>query len=109
MSLYVKETGKANAPSIIFLHGGGASGWTWDEQVAQLSDFRCLVVDLPEHGKSIGVEPFTFDSAAAQIVEIIRAHGGKAHVVGLSLGAQTIVTLLSIAPELQRYSSRVDY
>src|SRR5215475_1163365 len=98
MGLYVKESGTVNAPAIVFLHGGGASGWTWDQQVAELGDYRCLVVDLPEHGKSVDVKPFTFENAATQIAEVIRSHGGKAHVVGLSLGAQTTVKLLSMTP-----------
>lgn len=102
MTLYVKQTGPADAPTIIFLHGGGASGWLWEAPTTQLSDYHCLVVDMPEHGQSIDEKPFSIEDTAARIAGIIRSHvrGGKAHVVGLSLGAQTIVKLLSMAPEV---------
>ena len=41
-------------------------------------------------------------SAADMIIDIIKnkAHNGKAHLVGISLGAQIIVQILSIAPEV---------
>ncbi len=44
----------------------------------------------------------TLQNAAAQVAELIRtyAHGGHAHVVGLSLGAQTVIELLSPSPEV---------
>ena len=45
---------------------------------------------------------FPYSDAARRVADLIRtkAHGGKAHVVGLSLGAQTLVELLSRNPEL---------
>jgi pimeloyl-ACP methyl ester carboxylesterase len=103
MALYTQEAGSENAPTIVFLHGGGVGGWMWKPQIAQLKDeYHLLVPDLPEHGQSANVKPLTLQNAAAQVAELIRtrAHGGRAHVVGLSLGAQTIVELLSQSPEL---------
>ena len=102
MGLYFKETGKNNSETIIFLHAGMSSGWMWDKHVELLKDYHCLVPDLPEHGKSIGTKPFTMESAASEVIDIIkeRAHGGKAHVVGLSLGAQVAVQILSMNPEV---------
>jgi len=75
----------------------------WRPQIAQLKDeYHLLVPDLPEHGHSIDVTPMTLQNAAAQVAELIRtrAHSGRAHVVGLSLGAQTAIELLSQTPEL---------
>lgn len=102
MDLYFKETGKDNPESIVFLHGGGLSGWMWDKQVEAFKDYHCIVPDLPEHGKSVEIKPFTIKCAAEMIVDIIKnhAHGGKAHLVGLSLGSQVAVQILSIAPEV---------
>ena len=99
--LYVQECGPDSAPTIVFLHGGGGGGWMWQPQLDSLPDYHCLVPDLPEHGKSMAVKPLTIQGAAAHIAELIRtrAHSGRAHVVGLSLGAQVGVALLSIAPE----------
>jgi pimeloyl-ACP methyl ester carboxylesterase len=101
MSLYVQESGPADAPTIVLLHGGGGAGWMWQPQVEALGEFHCLVPDLPEHGRSTEVKPFTIAGSAELIAELIRtrAHGGRAHVVGLSEGAQITVALLAIAPE----------
>lgn len=101
--LYVHETGPASAPTVVFLHGGGVSGWMWEPQVAALSSgYHCLVPDLPEQGRSRAIVPFTIADAASRVARLIqsRAHNGKAHVVGLSLGAQTLVELLSQRPDL---------
>ena len=102
MSLYVQESGPADAPTIVFLHGGGGAGWMWQPQVDGLGEFHCLVPDLPEHGRSVDVKPFAIAESAVLIAELIRkrAHGGRAHVVGLSEGAQITVALLAGAPEL---------
>ena len=102
MALYIQETGPATAPTIVFLHGGGGAGWMWQPQIEQLGDYHCLIPDLPEHGQSVNEKPFTIQGSAERIAELIRAraHDGKAHVVGLSEGAQITVALLAIAPEL---------
>jgi pimeloyl-ACP methyl ester carboxylesterase len=46
------------------------------------------------------------ESAAEEAIEFIKeeAHGGKAHTVGLSLGAQTTVQILSMAPEVVNHA-----
>jgi pimeloyl-ACP methyl ester carboxylesterase len=101
--LSVRECGPANAPTICFLHGGGVSGWMWRPQVEALQDtYHCLVPDLPEHGLSAAVQPFTIDGAAHRVTELIRerGHGGRAHIIGLSEGAQIAVYLLGSAPEV---------
>jgi pimeloyl-ACP methyl ester carboxylesterase len=102
MSLYFQETGAKNRETIVFLHGGGLAGWIWDEQVKAFPDYHSLVPDLPEHGKSAGVKPFTLEDAAAQVAHLVkkRGHGGKAHLVGLALGAQVILQILATAPEV---------
>jgi len=103
MSLYVREVGPASAPTIVLLHGGGVSGWMWDPQVEDLrKDYHLLVPDLPEHGRS-KVEPlFSLQAAAECVADLIRtrAGDGRATVVGLSLGGQTVVKLLTLAPDV---------
>jgi pimeloyl-ACP methyl ester carboxylesterase len=102
MSLYVAEYGPAGAPTIVFLHGGGGGGWMWKPQVEALKgDYHLLVPDLPEQGRSTDAGSFTMAAAADQVAELIRMRaGGRAHVVGLSEGAQVAVQLLATAPEL---------
>ena len=100
--LALTETGPAEAPTVVLLHGGGASGWTWGPAVERLPEFHCLVPDLPDHGGSIpAAGPFSISAAVDAVVDLIRrhAHGSRAHVAGLSLGAQVLVALLAHAPE----------
>jgi pimeloyl-ACP methyl ester carboxylesterase len=102
MDLYFKETGLGNDETIIFLHGSVMAGWMWDDQLKAFSDYHCIVPDLPEHGLSSDIKPFTIDNSAEIILDIIHEHtiNGKANLVGMSLGAQIIVKILSKAPEL---------
>lgn len=76
-------------------------GWMWGKIVDLMSDHHCLVPDLPDHGKSRGEGPFDHRDSARLVAEVIRsrAHGGKAHVVGISLGAQVLLQLLADFPE----------
>ena len=101
--LNVRECGPDSAPTICFLHGGGISGWMWHRQVEALQDtYHCLIPDLPEHGLSAAIQPFTIAAAACRVAELIRerGHEGCAHMVGLSEGAQITVQLLGSAPEI---------
>lgn len=101
MSLPCQVSGPPSAPTILFLHGGGVSGWMWEPVVDRLSGrFRCLVPDLPGHGR-LACERFSFAGAVAALADLIRAEaGGPAHVVGLSLGAQTTLHLIAGHPHL---------
>lgn len=100
--LHVDVYGPQNAPAILFLHGGGAGAWTWQPVIERLPEFRCLAPDLPEHGRSVAVRPFSITDAAARMAELIRsqAPGEKFHLVGLSEGAQVAVAMLANSPEL---------
>ena len=101
--LYTQSTGNPTGSTILFLHGGGGGGWMWQPQIDALkNEYHLLAPDLPEHGRSAEIKPFTIADSAAHVAELIRmrAHGGKAHVVGLSEGAQVAVALLAAAPEL---------
>lgn len=97
------ESGPGGAPTVVLLHGGGAAGWTWRPAVERLPEFHCLVPDLPDHAGSISsAGPFTMPTAVDAVIDLIRrrAHAGRAHVAGLSLGAQTLVALLARMPEI---------
>lgn len=102
MSLYVNETGMPGAPGIVFLHGVGTSGWMWEKQISALADFQCLNVDLPGHGRSNHVTWVSLADTADQIAELIqtRSTNGRAHVVGLSLGAYIALVLLERHPNV---------
>ncbi|MGH3678947.1 MAG: alpha/beta fold hydrolase [Natronosporangium sp.] len=102
--MFVHEEHPDANETLLFLHGGNVAGWMWHDLAASLPDHHSLIPDLPGFGTS-NAEPWTTvaevaDSVAAIIRE--RAHDGRAHVVGLSLGAVVGTVLVARHPELAR-------
>jgi pimeloyl-ACP methyl ester carboxylesterase len=102
--MFVHEEHPDADATVLFLHGGNVAGWMWSELAASLSDRHSLIPDLPGFGAS-NDEPWTTvadvaDAAAAVIRD--RAHSGRAHVVGLSLGAVVGTVLVARHPGLVR-------
>ena len=93
--------GGATTPPVVFLHGAGLNGWMWDAQVAELTEFRCITIDLPGHGASRGVPWVSLDRSAELVAQTIReVVGGPVILVGLSLGADVGLRLFASAHEL---------
>ncbi|MEH7385272.1 alpha/beta hydrolase [Bacillus sp. JJ1521] len=101
MDLHYQEYGDTTAPLMVFLHGGGVSSWMWDKQVHYFSQYHCLAPELPGHGKSATI-PFSIKDSAERVITLIeeKSKGKKVILVGFSLGAQIIVQLLSMKPDL---------
>lgn len=103
MTLKIFEYGTVGQPTILFLHGLGVSSWMWQDQIEALQDrYHLLAIDLPGNGESYREGWVSFADTAVTIAHIIRdrATSGQAHVVGLSLGGYTALTLLANHPEL---------
>lgn len=102
MSLFFKESGNKQGEIIIFIHGGGISGWMWEKQLEHFTDYYCIVPDLPEHGKTINSGEISIKNSAKLIVELIEkvGKGKKVNVVGHSLGAKIVMELLDSKPEI---------
>ncbi|MGM4922860.1 alpha/beta fold hydrolase [Tardiphaga sp. 804_B3_N1_9] len=100
--LHLHRSSRPNLPAVVFLHAIGTSGWMWQEQIEQLTDFDCLIPDLPGHGHSHDVRWRSCEQTADLVAEIIRKNvpSGRAHVVGLSLGACVGLTLLARHPSV---------
>ena len=104
MSLWFQEFAPA-APTktIVFLHGLGLGSWMWTKQVEVLrATYHCLTIDLPGNGESYDLEWASMADSARQVAAIIRQHGigGRAHMVGLSLGGYVAMQLLANHPEV---------
>jgi len=79
--------GPDGAPGIVFLHGIRVTRRMWQPQIERLKDAYCVIaLDLPGHGCLRDVR-FSLDAAIENVAEVIdKEAGGRALVVGLSLG-----------------------
>jgi pimeloyl-ACP methyl ester carboxylesterase len=96
-------TGPEDAPPIVFVHGAMMGRSVWRPQLDVLADrYRCISVDLPGHGSQKG-RPFSLDAAVAGVIAAIdQDAGGRAVIVGLSLGGYVAMTVAGRHPEKVR-------
>ncbi|MBD7918339.1 alpha/beta hydrolase [Cellulomonas sp. Sa3CUA2] len=90
----------APALPVVLVHGLRASRTMWRAQVEALerAGHVALAVDLPGHGERIA-ETFTWDGALQAVRDGVDAVGGRALVVGLSLGGYVAVAHAARYPE----------
>lgn len=69
--LYCSQSGDPQGKPILFLHGGTFTGRMWDEFTGPLSDFDCIIPDIPGHGESSHVPFLSVEEAADRIAELI--------------------------------------
>jgi pimeloyl-ACP methyl ester carboxylesterase len=95
-----RRGGGRKRPAIVFLHGTRLTGAQWAGQVASLArDFRCIAPDLPGHGTAAGTA-FTLAGAAESVIRTIEEEaGGRAVVVGLSLGGYVAMEVAARRPD----------
>jgi pimeloyl-ACP methyl ester carboxylesterase len=95
--------GPVDAPAIVFIHGTRLTRAAWSPQMADLAgEFRTIALDLPGHG-ACADEAFTLEGATDAVVRVIDdAAGGRAIVVGLSLGGYVAMEVAARSPERVR-------
>jgi pimeloyl-ACP methyl ester carboxylesterase len=94
-------------PRIAFLHGLFGQGRNWNQIAKAVSgpdgtDARCLLVDLPDHGRSPWSEEFSFEAYADAVAATLTSAGPQDTwtVVGHSLGGKVSMLLALRHPEL---------
>ncbi len=94
--------GPADRPAIVFVHGTRVTRTSWQPVIHELrEDFRCLALDLPAHGSMAG-EPFTLEGAIEAVERAVTVVGGRATLVGLSLGGYVAIAFAERYPEQVR-------
>jgi pimeloyl-ACP methyl ester carboxylesterase len=102
-----KETANNGLPTIILLHGGGLSYWSFQKVIEQLqTDFHIVTPIIDGHGED-GEETFiSIEDSSAKVLNYIDAHcHGKVFALGgLSIGAQIVAEVLSQRMEIANYA-----
>jgi pimeloyl-ACP methyl ester carboxylesterase len=100
-SLNVFEYGNQSGDPIIFIHGGAGGVWTWHDTIERLPEYHCILPELPEHGSSQDIGPFSIHDTAKRIIRYIEENNIEGpHLVGLSVGGQVVIEMLALAPGL---------
>ena len=89
--------------TILLIHGALSSKEEWNLVAPHLqSKYHLLIPDLPRHGSSSPIHPFTVEHINQRLAQLIKtkANDKVAHVVGLSLGAHVVVNFASAYPNL---------
>ncbi|USQ88136.1 alpha/beta hydrolase [Streptomyces phaeoluteigriseus] len=99
-----------DGPQLVLLHGYGRSLTDWNAAAALLAaGHRVLAVDLPGHGRSPDISPWTLPAVVRHIADTLDAHGvPEAVVVGHSLGGMVAVEYARAEPDGARARAAVN-
>jgi pimeloyl-ACP methyl ester carboxylesterase len=102
-TVHTTEVGDSGS-RVVFLHGLFGQGRNFATIAKALQpEFRSLLVDLPNHGRSAWTEDFGYKLWADLVADRLRdgfAADGAVHVVGHSMGGKVAMVLALRHPEL---------
>ncbi|APX25643.1 MAG: alpha/beta hydrolase [Rhodobacteraceae bacterium] len=88
-------------PPLLIVHGLYGSARNWGVIAKRLSDERQVIaVDQRNHGDSDWTESHSYFDMAEDLAEVIAAHGGRADVLGHSMGGKAAMVLALTRPDL---------
>jgi len=102
-----KSFGNPEQPTILLLHGGGLSWWSWKPVITILEkDFHVIAAVIDGHGDDYETPFESIEKAADRILDFIETeHNGQVHAIcGLSIGAQIMVELLFKKKDIATYA-----
>ncbi|ETX27168.1 alpha/beta fold hydrolase [Roseivivax isoporae] len=89
-----------DTPPLVIVHGLFGSARNWGVIARRLSDTRQVIaVDMRNHGQSRWTDTHGYPDLAADLAEVIDAHGGRADVVGHSMGGKAAMALALTDPD----------
>ena len=100
---------------VVFLHGLFGQGRNWTQIAKAVSgpdgtDARCLLVDLPDHGRSPWSDEFSYEAYAGAVAATLEAAAPREPwvLVGHSLGGKVAMVTTLTRPDLVRSLVVVD-
>jgi len=104
MHLNVIDSGPAapdTVPPLVILHGLLGAARNWGTVVKTLgAGRRVLALDLPNHGSSPWTEVMDYPAMTREVARVIEHLGGRAAVMGHSMGGKAAMVLALTRPEL---------
>jgi pimeloyl-ACP methyl ester carboxylesterase len=97
-------------PELVFLHGGGQNGHTWD-YIALFLGRSAICVDLPGHGRSYRRDDGNYgpwENVIALEAALREIAPNAVAIVGMSLGGATATHMAAKRPDLCRKAVIVD-
>jgi len=98
------ETGETARGTLVFLHGFTGSGDVWQEILTGLkTDFRCIVPDLPGHGRTLApgdVTNYRLRNVADSLAKLLSAIGAEETLLwGYSMGGRLALQFATAFPQ----------
>jgi esterase len=103
MKLHAIEAGAgaSGGTPLLILHGLLGSARNWGAVVKALGESRRVVaLDMPNHGSSPWTEIMDYPFMAREVAAVIEHLGGRAAVMGHSMGGKAAMTLALTRPEM---------
>jgi esterase len=90
-------------PTLLIVHGLFGSARNWRIVAQHLADDRAVItVDLRNHGTSLWDADHSYSALAADLAQVITAHGAPMDVLGHSMGGKAAMVLALTHPHLIR-------
>ncbi|TMV90508.1 alpha/beta fold hydrolase [Thioclava sp. BHET1] len=90
----------SDAPPLLIAPGLFGSARNWTVIAKRLSEKRQVIaLDMRNHGDSFWDDDHSYKSLAADLAEVIEAHGGQADVLGHSMGGKAAMMLALTHPD----------
>ena len=88
-------------PPLLIVHGLFGSARNWGVLAKRMAEDRqVLVVDMRNHGNSPHLPDHSYHHMASDLAHVIGEHGGRADVLGHSMGGKASMVLALDAPEM---------
>lgn len=97
------DAARGESTPLVIVHGLFGSARNWGVIAKRLSDRGpVLAVDQRNHGESPWAAPHDYPAMAADLAEVVAAHGGRADVIGHSMGGKAAMVLALRHPDMVR-------